>query len=131
MLGLSTTAVRSVISGGSSEYEYQRQQQQYSSSEAFYFDYVHAKLCFRRSSCMKVVGKSAGCCEFGKKYRPIQSEDIIRDRTFSDCLLLQGMISRGFSRYESYYSSISTVVQRRSASNMYKAKSNIHNKRAQ
>ena len=29
---------------------------------------------------MKVVGKSAGCCEFGKKNRPIASEDIMHSR---------------------------------------------------
>ena len=81
---------------------------------------------------MKVVGKPTGC-EYGKKNRPLASEDIIRDRTFSECrhVLLQGLIYGGFFMYESYYSNISTVVQRRSASNMYKAKSNIHNKRAQ
>ena len=68
---------------------------------------------------MKVVGKSAECREFGKKNRPSASEDIIRGRTFSDCLLLQGLISGDFLGYESYCSSISTVVQRRSTSNKY------------
>ena len=45
---------------------------------------------------MKVVGKSAECFDGGKKNRPIASEDIIRGRTGSDCLLLRGLISGGF-----------------------------------
>ena len=57
------------------------------------------------------------------------SEHIVHGPTCSDCLLLQGLISGGALRYKYYYSS-STVVQRCSTSNMYKAKPNIHNKRA-
>ena len=65
---------------------------------------------------------SAECCEFDKKNRPFTSEDIILgDRTCSDCLLLllQGLISGGALKYEFYYCSGCTVVQKRSTSNMY------------
>ena len=78
----------------------------------------------------------AECCEFDNKNRPIATEDIIRGPTCSGCcLLLQGLISGGALRYEYYYSS-STVVQRYLTSDMYiasimyKARRNIHLKRA-
>ena len=66
---------------------------------------------------------SAECCEFNKKNRLIASEDIKRGRTCSDYLLLQDLISGGALRYK-YYCSSSTVVQRCSTSNTYKAKPN-------
>ena len=66
---------------------------------------------------------SAECCEFDEQNLPIASENIKRGRTCSECLLLQSLIVGGALRYEYYYSSSSTVLQRCSTSNMYKAKS--------